>query len=88
MDAVKKALWYIESHSARPVTLGEVAEASGLSRFHLTRVFPAATGHSVIGYLRGRRLTEAARELVDGAPDILSVDLVAISLELHGFQRR
>ena len=77
MDAVKKALWYIESHSARPVTLGEVAEASGLSRFYLTRVFPAATGHSVIGYLRGRRLTEAARELVDGAPDILSVALDA-----------
>ena len=61
----------------RPLTLGEVAEASGLSRFHLTRVFPAATGHSVFGYLRGRRLTEAARALVDGAPDILSVALDA-----------
>ena len=77
MEAVKKALWYIESHSAGPLTLGEVAEASGLSRFHLARVFPAVTGHSVFGYLRARRLTEAARELVDGAPDILSVALDA-----------
>jgi AraC family transcriptional regulator len=77
MDAVKKALWYIESHSAGPLTLGDVAEASGLSRFHLTRVFPEATGHSVFAYLRGRRLTEAARALVDGAPDILSVALDA-----------
>ena len=54
-----------------------MAEASGLSRFYLTRVFPAATGHSVFAYLRGRRLTEAARALVDGAPDILSVALDA-----------
>jgi AraC family transcriptional regulator len=77
MDAVKKALWYIESHSAAPLTLGDVAEASGLSRFHLSRVFPAATGHSVFAYLRGRRLTEAARTLVDGAPDILAVALDA-----------
>ena len=77
MEAVKKALWYIESHSAGPLTLGDVAEASGLSRFHLARVFPAVTGYSVFAYLRARRLTEAARELVDGAPDILSVALDA-----------
>jgi AraC family transcriptional regulator len=77
MDAVKKALWYIESHSAGPLTLGDVAKASGLSRFHLSRVFPDATGHSVFAYLRGRRLTEAARALADGAPDILSVALDA-----------
>ena len=77
MEAVKKALWYIESHSAGPLTLGEVAEASGLSRFHLARVFPAVTGYPVFGYLRARRLTEAARELANGAPDILSVALDA-----------
>lgn len=77
MDAVKKAIWYIESHSAGPLTLGDVAKASGLSRFHLSRVFPEATGHAVFAYLRGRRLTEAARLLADGAPDILSVALDA-----------
>lgn len=77
MDAVKKALWYIESHSAGPLSLSDVAEASGLSRFHLSRVFPAITGHSVFGYVRSRRLSEAARQLADGAPDILSVALDA-----------
>jgi AraC family transcriptional regulator len=77
MDAVKKALWYIESHSANPLSLDEVAEASGLSRFYLSRVFPEVTGHSMFGYLRGRRLTVAARALVEGAPDILSVALDA-----------
>jgi len=77
MNAIGKALWYIESHSARPVTLDEVAEVSGLSRFHLSRTFAVVVGRSPTVYLRGRRLTEAARMLADGAPDILSVALEA-----------
>ena len=77
MNAISKALWYIESHAARPVTLEEVAEASGLSRFHFSRTFTVAVGRSPTAYLRGRRLTEAARVLANGAPDILSVALEA-----------
>ncbi len=37
MQAIGKALWYIESHFNEPVTLDDVAEISGLSRFHLSR---------------------------------------------------
>jgi AraC family transcriptional regulator len=77
MNAIGKALWYIESHSAGPVTLESVAEVSGLSRFHLSRTFTAVVGRSFAAYLRGRRLSEAARSLADGAPDILSVALEA-----------
>jgi AraC family transcriptional regulator len=77
MNAIGKALWYIESHSTGPVTLDEVAEASGLSRFHLSRTFAAVVGQSPSAYLRARRLTEAARTLATGAPDILSVALDA-----------
>ena len=77
MDAIGKALWYIESHSASPVTLDEVAKVSGLSRFHFSRTFTVLVGRSPTAYLRGRRLTEAARNLADGAPDILSVALDA-----------
>lgn len=77
MDAIGKALWYLESHSARPVTLDELAEVSGLSRFHLSRTFTVMVGRSPTAYLRARRLTEAARSLADGAPDILPVALEA-----------
>jgi AraC family transcriptional regulator len=75
MQAIGKALWYIESHFSEPVTLDEVAEVSGLSRFHLSRTFAAVVGQPVLAYVRGRRLTEAARQLADGAPDILRVAL-------------
>ena len=37
----------------------------------MARAFEAATGLSVMRYVRARRLSEAARRLADGAPDIL-----------------
>ncbi len=77
MERVRKALWYIESHLDRPVTLDELADVAGLSRFHLSRRFAEATGRSFSAHLRARRLSEAARQLADGAPDILSVALAA-----------
>lgn len=77
MNPVGKALWYVESHFTENVTLEDVAEVSGVSRFHLSRAFAAATGRPIMRYARGRRLTEAARTLADGASDILIVALDA-----------
>jgi AraC family transcriptional regulator len=73
MNPVGKALWFIESHFARALTLDEIANGGCVSRFHLARAFEAATGFSVMRYVRARRLSEAARHLADGAPDILAV---------------
>jgi AraC family transcriptional regulator len=77
MNPVEKALWYIESHFAGEISLDDVAKVAGVSRFHLVRAFQAATGRSVMRHVRGRRLTEAARALAAGAPDILAVALDA-----------
>jgi AraC family transcriptional regulator len=77
MNSVEKALWFIESHFASEITLQDLAKAGGVSRFHMTRAFDAATGRSIMRYVRGRRLTEAAKALSTGAPDILSVALDA-----------
>ena len=77
MNPVAKALWFIESHFAADLTLGEIAKVAGVSRFHMARVFGTATGCSVMRYVRARRLTEAARALAGGAADILMVALDA-----------
>jgi AraC family transcriptional regulator len=77
MYPAQKALWFIESHLASALTLDEVAAIAGISRFHMVRAFAAATGLSVMRYVRARRLSEAARSLASGAPDILSVALEA-----------
>jgi AraC family transcriptional regulator len=77
MSAVGKAIWFIETHFAGTISLDDIATSAGVSRFYLVRAFGVATGGSVMSYVRGRRLTEAARKLASGAPDILSVALDA-----------
>jgi AraC family transcriptional regulator len=77
MNPAQKALWFIESHLARELTLDEIAGIAGISRFHMVRAFAAATGLSVMRYVRARRLSEAARALAGGAPDILTLALDA-----------
>ena len=75
MTVTAKALWYIESHLSGDVSLDAIADAVGVSRFHLSRAFGLTVGCSLAAYVRGRRLAEAARELMKGAPDILTVAL-------------
>ena len=77
MNPAQKALWFIESHLAEPLNLDDIAAIGGVSRFHMVRAFGAATGFSVMRYVRARRLTEAARALAKGAPDILTLALDA-----------
>jgi AraC family transcriptional regulator len=74
---VERALWYVESHFTREVSLDEVARICGVSRFQMSRAFGEALGLSLTQYLRGRRLSEAARALAAGAPDILAIALEA-----------
>lgn len=77
MDPVRKAIWYVESRLGDDLTLEGIAAAAGVSRYHLVRVFGMVTGRSVMRYVRGRRLSEAARGLAAGAPDILTLALDA-----------
>jgi AraC family transcriptional regulator len=77
MNPAQKALWFVESHLADPLSLDDIADVAGISRFHLVRAFAVATGFSVMRYVRARRLSEAARALAAGAPDILTLALDA-----------
>jgi AraC family transcriptional regulator len=74
---VQKAIWFIETHFAYNLTLEVVASAGGVSRHHMARAFAVGAGQPAMRYVRGRRLSEAARALSRGAPDILSVALEA-----------
>jgi AraC-like DNA-binding protein len=75
MESVQKALWFLESRFRGEVSLDELSQVAGLSRYHFAHVFARATGQSAMRYMRGRRLSEAARVLANSGPDILSVAL-------------
>jgi AraC family transcriptional regulator len=75
MESVQKALWFMESRFRDDVSLDELSAVAGISRYHFAHVFARAIGQSAMRYMRGRRLSEAARVLANGGPDILSVAL-------------
>lgn len=75
MSLADKALWVMERNSSRELTLSSIAAACNVSRSHLANAFGTASGWPVMAYLRARRLSEAAKRLAAGAPDILSVAL-------------
>jgi AraC family transcriptional regulator len=77
MNPVDKALWYIEANFASALALEDVAAAAGVSRFHLARAFASVMDRPVMAHVRARRLSEAAKALAAGAPDILDVALDA-----------
>ena len=75
MEPIENAVWYIESHYEKGITLDDVAEVAGVSRFHLSRAFSYATGLPLTRYLRQRRLSKAAESLAMGKSDILDLAL-------------
>lgn len=74
-SVVGRALSFIETHFGDELTLERVADVAGVGKYHLTRAFGTATGHTVMRYVRARRLTEAARRMAAG--DILAVAVEA-----------
>nr|WP_279401646.1 AraC family transcriptional regulator [Piscibacillus salipiscarius] len=55
---------YIEDHLIDHISIDDVAAVAYLSKFHYQRLFHMLTGITVAEYIRKRRLTRAAQELV------------------------
>jgi AraC family transcriptional regulator len=75
MKAVEKAVWYIENHYREEITLDDLAQIAGVSRYHLSRIFCFTVRQTISRYVRLRRLSKAATALALGAPDILDLAL-------------
>ncbi|KAB8138207.1 AraC family transcriptional regulator, partial [Gracilibacillus oryzae] len=76
MDGLKRmndALRYIEDHLDKKLEIDRLAEIAFLSKFHFQRLFHMVTGVTVAEYIRRRRLTLAAQELI--STDIKIIDI-------------
>ncbi|MFZ5898195.1 MAG: AraC family transcriptional regulator [Bacillota bacterium] len=65
-EAVRKAREYIHSCWSQKITLGELSEHVGLSRYHLLRVFGSEVGMPPHAYLDSVRIGHAKRLLKQG----------------------
>jgi len=70
---VGAALRCLEAGFDQPLTLADLAEAAGLSRFHFVRVFRAVTGESPHQRLIGHRLRAAADRLLDTTAPVTEI---------------
>ncbi len=70
---IETAIEFIETHLKTRFKTVDVAKESAYSLFHFHRIFQAATGYTLKNYIRARRLTEAARQLVDTDEKIINI---------------
>ncbi|AJA46511.1 transcriptional regulator, AraC family [Clostridium pasteurianum DSM 525 = ATCC 6013] len=72
---IEKSIEYIERNLNKKIELEGLAEKAFLSKYHFHRVFHAIVGEPVGEYVRKRRLSEAASELVNTDDKIVNIAL-------------
>lgn len=72
---INRAIDYIEDNLTEAISLEGVSAVAGYSLFHFSRLFLELIGETPGDYIRKRRLSEAARELVNSRKSILDIAL-------------
>ncbi len=65
-EGVRLALGYIRAHVEEPITLSELAEAVGFSKYHLIRIFSKRIGKTPMQYIGELRCEQAKALLASG----------------------
>ena len=70
---VRKIVEYIESHLQDDLSLEKIAQDLNYSKYYISRTFAENTDCTVYKYIQGRRLTLAARDLVESKKPIAEI---------------
>ncbi len=72
-EGLQNAIEYMENNLTNNIQVKDIAEKAYVSEFHFQRIFSVLCGFSVAEYIRNRRLTLAARELVGSDAKVIDV---------------
>ncbi|MCL2531632.1 MAG: AraC family transcriptional regulator [Oscillospiraceae bacterium] len=64
IESITRALHFVESNLTHDIGVEDVADKVYASHAHFQRIFHLVTGYTIGDYLRNRRLSEAARDIV------------------------
>ena len=85
--AVRQALRLIEQRLGGAIRVAELAAEVGLSQNHLTRLFRAAIGNTILGYVRRRRVERARHLLTQTTLPIKAIAAEVNFSDLHQFNK-
>ena len=66
-ERVKTVMLYLQARVSEPITLDEISEHVGVSKYHLSREFKLYAGTTLFDYLNIIRCKQAQRMLANGA---------------------
>ncbi|WP_433607212.1 AraC family transcriptional regulator [Dactylosporangium sp. CA-139114] len=73
ISALNQLVDLVEEHLTEELDVGTFAKASGTTEYHLRRMFSSLAGMPLSEYVRRRRMTVAAADVVRGEDDLLSI---------------
>ncbi|MFE2152806.1 GyrI-like domain-containing protein [Streptomyces lavendulae] len=73
LDRLNQAMEHIEEHLDRHVEVSELARITLTSEYHFRRLFSSLAGMPLSEYVRRRRLTVAAADVLAGKPTLLEI---------------
>ncbi len=74
-NRIQKSIDFIEENLDCDITLVQIANKAFCSLYHFHRIFQAMVGESVKEYIRKRRLTKAASDLIESGDKIIDIAL-------------
>lgn len=73
ISALNRLVDHVERHLGEELDVGELAGELGTTEYHLRRMFSSLAGMPLSEYVRRRRMTVAAAEVVRGDADLLDI---------------
>lgn len=91
IEAINKAILYIETHITEPIYIGDVAQSAHLSKYHFHRIFKAFYGCTLNEYIIRIRLEKSAIVLCTSQKTIkdiaLEYDFNDLETFIHAFDK-
>lgn len=73
LDGFNKVVAYIEAHLEEEMDYDKIADIFGYSSYHFQRLFMLISGVSLAEYVRSRRLSKAAEDLLDPNTKVIDI---------------
>lgn len=72
-ESVLKGINFIEDNLNEEINISDIASKTGFSKFHFIRIFKGISKDTIFEYVRKRRLTNAAIDLIETDMSIIDI---------------